>query len=72
MKPWPKHHKRVRVPFAVVAKGYGGVRVGLPGLPGLWQIIAADTEPTPGYAQWPAFHGTIMLIVAPARARDDK
>ncbi len=67
MKPWPSHHKRVRVPFSMVANGYGGTRR-LRGLPGLWQIVAADTDTGPGlYAPWPAYHGTIGLIVAPAR-----
>lgn len=66
MKPMPAHHKRVRVPFSTVAKGYGGEHK-FRGLPGLWQIIAADPEPTPGYAPHPAYHGTIGLIVAPAR-----
>jgi hypothetical protein len=46
MKPWPSHHKRVRVPFAAVANGYGGAHK-FRGLPGTWQIIAADTETPP-------------------------
>jgi hypothetical protein len=67
MKPTPPHHKRIRVPFSVVAKGYGGTHL-LHGLPGLWQIIGADPDTGPGaYAPWPAAHGTIGLIVAPAR-----
>lgn len=67
MKPPPTHHKRIRVPFAMVATGYGGERAIRQAGPGLWQIIGADPVPTPGYAQHPAYHGTIMLIVAPAR-----
>ncbi len=59
-------HQRVRVPFSTVAKGYGGTHR-FRGLPGPWQIIGADPVPTPGYAQHPAYHGTIALIVAPAR-----
>lgn len=67
MKPLPEHHKRVRVPFSVVANGYGG-EFRLRGLPGKWQIVAADSDTGPGlYASWPAAHGTIWLIVAPAR-----
>jgi hypothetical protein len=67
MKPWPAHHKRVRVLFSTVAGGYGGKHK-FRGLPGTWQIIAADTDTGPGlYAPWPAQHGTIWLIAAPAR-----
>ncbi len=66
MKPWPAHHKRVRVNFDRVATGYGGLRR-FRGLDGVWEIIGADPVPTPGYAQHPAYHGTIALIVAPAR-----
>ena len=66
MKPLPEQHKRVRLAFEEVADGYGGDRK-IRGLPGLWQIVAADPVPTPWYAQWPAYHGMIMLIVAFAR-----
>lgn len=66
MKPTPAHHRYVRVPFATVANGYGGTHR-FRGLTGLWQIVGANPEPTPGYAQHPAYHGTIGLIVAPAR-----
>lgn len=67
MKPTPAHHKRVRVPFSVVEHGYGGNRQIRQAGPGWWQIIGADPVPTPGYAQHPAYHGTIGLIVAPVR-----
>jgi hypothetical protein len=67
MKPWPAHHKRVRVPFSTVAEGYGGAHT-FRGLPGLWQVIAADTDEGPeSWPLWPANHGTIGLIVAPVR-----
>jgi hypothetical protein len=70
MKPRP-HHKRVRVPFAAVANGYGGEHK-FRGLSGLWQIIAADTDPRnyPSHVVHPPHPnsmGMICLIVAPAR-----
>jgi hypothetical protein len=66
MKPWPAHHKRVRVPFSAVANGYGGAHK-FRGLPGTWQIIAADGERPPDSIPWAQWPGTIGLIVAPAR-----
>ena len=69
-KPTPAHHKTVRVPFATVAKGYGGVRKIREAGPGLWEIVGVSQEQTPGYAPHPAIHGTVAIVVAPARVVD--
>lgn len=70
MKPWPEHHKRVRLPFAVVEHGYdGNFQIRQAG-PGWWQIIGADMSPT-NSAPHPSPSGMIRLIVAPAPTRGD-
>jgi hypothetical protein len=64
MKPTPPHHKTIRVPFATVAKGYGGVRAIREAGPGLWEIVGANTEHG-NLAPWPHPGGWISIIVAP-------
>lgn len=65
-KPTPAHHKTVRVPFATVAKGYGGVRKIREAGPGLWEIVAAVS--TGGYSDCDG--AFTWVIVAPARGVD--
>jgi hypothetical protein len=65
MNTAPPHPKRVRVPFATVATGYGGERAIKQAGPGLWQIIGADPSDEQPYDA--RYTVTIGLIVAPAR-----
>ena len=61
-RPMPAHHRTIRIPFAAVAKGYGGVR-SIAGLKGPWIIVAAcPTEDHPHEAADVAW-----VIVAPAK-----
>lgn len=64
----PAHHKTVRVPFATVAKGYGGVRKIREAGPGLWEIVGATQWGN--LAPHPTPCGMIAITVVPARGVD--